>query len=324
MKRMNNLMNTGTNVPVISVVIITWNRKADVLETVQAVYDQAYKNFEIIVVDNGSNDGTVEALAQTYPGVRTVALDRNMGVSYARNAGIALAEGEIVVCLDSDASPAKNMFDNIVKKLYSDPKIGVINSKIVNAYTRQIDGIAGWSYSENDLAFQNMEFLSFSFSEGGCAIRKAVFDQVGPFWEHLFFGYEGMEFSLRVLDAGYDILYYPSSLVFHRASPYSRIRGGQREEMLFSHCLSVYLLRFPWWMLLIFAPLKMGATFFRGARYGYFVNVLRGWKNFLWQAPTVLRERKPIKNKTAQHYVELQRQHGPLSWNLVTWLKYKT
>ncbi len=316
-------MNGTLSTLFVSIVIITWNRKKDILETVQAVYDQDYKEFEIIVVDNGSNDDTVEAVAQTYPDVKLVALDRNMGVSYARNAGIAVAQGEIIVCLDSDASPSNNMFDNIVRKFQLEPKLGVINSKIVNAFTGQIDNIAGWSYSENDLKFQDTEFLSFSFSEGGCAIRRNVFTKVGPFWEHLFFGCEGMEFSLRVLDAGYDILYYPESLVFHRASPYSRIQGASREEMVFNHTLSVYLLRYPWWMLLVFVPLKTGAVLVRGVRHGYWISILRGWKDFLIQSPSVLRERKPIRNTTALHYLKLQRQHGPLSWNLITWLKHK-
>lgn len=315
-------MNVQLDTPIVSIVIITWNRKRDILDTIQAVYNQAFKEFEIIMVDNGSKDGTIEAVAQTYPEVKLVALDRNMGVSCARNAGIAIARGEIIVCLDSDASPSDHMLNNIVKKFQLEPKLGVINSKIVNAFTKEIDNIAGWSYSENDLVFQDTEFLSFSFSEGGCAIRKDVFNKVGPFWEHLFFGYEGMEFSMRVLDAGYDILYYPDSLVFHRASPQSRIRGGEHEELLFNHCLSVYLLRFPWWMLLFFVPLKTAATLLRGARGGYLVYVLRGWKDFLLQSPTVLRERKPMRTTTALYYLKLQRQHGPLSWNLFTWLRH--
>jgi len=318
---MNSKPNPQT---IISVVIITWNRKEDVLETIRAVYDQPFKEFEIIVVDNGSKDGTVEDIEQLYPRVKLVPLDCNRGVSYARNAGIAIARGEIIVCLDSDASPSKNMFGIIVNKFRLNPRTGIINSKIVNAFTGQIDNIAGWSYSENDIKFQDTEFLSFSFSEGGCAIRKEIFDKIGLFWDHLFFGCEGMEFSLRVLDADYDILYSPESLVYHRASTHSRIQGARREEMLFNHVLSVYLLRYPWWMFLIFVPLKTGAVLVRAARHGYLTSVLRGWKDFLLESPSVLRNRKPIRNTTAFHYLKLQRQHGPLSWNLITWMKYKT
>ena len=308
----------------VSVIIITWNRKEDVLETVKSVYEQDYSNFEIIVVDNGSDDGTVDAITKTCPDVRLIPFTYNKGVSHARNAGISIARGEIMLFLDSDASPARDAVVNIVKKMKAEPQIGVINSKIVNAYTGKIDNIAGWVYSENDKASQDMEFLSFSFSEGGCVIRKEVFDKIGLFWERLFFGYEGMEFSLRVLDAGYDILYYPSSLIYHRASPHSRIKGGDRDKLLFQSCLLVYLLRYPWWMFIIFMPLKSGATFLRSVRRGYFFQILGGMKEFILQSPSVIRERKPIQNKTALKYLELQRQHGSLKWDLITWIKYKT
>ena len=165
--------------------------------------------------------------------------------------------------------------------------------------------------------------MSFSFSEGGCAIRKEVFDKVGLFWERLFFGSEGMELSLRVLDAGYDILFYPKSLIYHRASPHARFEGGKREEMTFNHSLLVYLMRYPWWMLMFFLPTKTTAVFFRGLRRGYFKFVFRGFITFLLQVPTILKERDPIQNKTALNYIQLLRQHGPLSWNLSSWLKHK-
>jgi len=317
----------GTEVPapfMISVVVITWNRKADILETVQAVYDQDYKDFEIIVVDNGSEDGSVEALSQAYPQVKLIALDSNLGVTRARNVGIKVAKGDLLLFLDSDASPVHDTLSNLAKKFQAEPRLGVVNSKIVNAYTMEIDNTAGWVYTEKDKDSQNIEFLSFSFSEGGCAIRKTMFDKVGLFWEQLFFGSEGMEFSLRVLDADFDILYYPDSLVVHRASPVSRIKGGNRDEILFRSCMLVYLLRFPWWLFMFFAPLKTGATLFRSMRRGYSRQILLGLRNFVAQAPAVLKERKPIRNKTALNYVKLQRQHGTLRWDLITWLKYKT
>ena len=79
-------MEIASHKPIlISVVIITWNRKRDILETIQAVYNQDYKHFELIVVDNGSMDGTVEAIKQGYPNVKLIALDDNLGVTRSRN-----------------------------------------------------------------------------------------------------------------------------------------------------------------------------------------------------------------------------------------------
>jgi glycosyltransferase involved in cell wall biosynthesis len=155
------------DIPLVSVLIVTWNRKEDVLETVRSVYEQEYRNFEIVVVDNGSSDGTVENVRQVFPVVKVVALDRNMGISSGRNAGIRVARGDIIFCLDSDASLAPDTLTNLVLRFQAEPELGVINSKIINAYTRELDRGPGWVYTEKHKANQDVEFPSWNFSEGG-------------------------------------------------------------------------------------------------------------------------------------------------------------
>jgi GT2 family glycosyltransferase len=308
--------------PLVSIVIITWNRQEDVLETVQSIYDQAYQNFEIIVVDNGSTDGTVEALRQTRPEVRLVALDRNLGIA-GRNAGIAAARGDIIFCLDSDASLGHDTLTNLVRKFQAEPEVGIINSKIVNAYTKKLDGGPGWAYTEKQKANQDLEFLSWNFSEGGAAIRKEVFDQVGLFWNLLFFGCEGQEFSLRVWDAGYKVLYYPKAIVYHRASPQARVADDERDFLFFRNSLYIYLARYPWWMMIWYVPLKTAVALVRSARRGYLRQILRAWLDVLRQLPALRKQRRPISNRTAYLQLKLQRQHGPLSWDLVSWFRHK-
>jgi GT2 family glycosyltransferase len=308
----------------VTVLIVAWDRKQDTLETIKSVHEQAYEDFEIVVVDNGSRDGTVEAVHQAYPAVRVIALDRNVGIAAGRNAGIASARGDIVLCLDSDASLGHDTLTHVVQKFQADPALGVINSKIVNAYTRQFDQIAGWAYTEKNKADQDREFLSFSFSEGGCAIRKEVFDKVGLFWDLLFFGSEGQEFGLRVWDAGYKILYCPEAVVYHRVSPERRIAGGSLDYLLFRNALFIYLLRYPCWMLMFYVPLKTAAVLVRATRRGYLRDVLPAFSDVVRQLPSLWKQRRPISNKTARFYMKLQREHGPLAWDLVSWFKYKT
>lgn len=307
----------------ISVLIITWDRKNDVLETVQSVYEQAYKNFEIIVVDNGSTDGTVDALRSAYPKVRVIPLSHNMGVAVGRNAGILRARGDIVLCLDSDASLGHETLTNLVHRFQSDPRLGVINSKVLNIYTQEIDKTAGWSYTEPNMADQNREFPSFTFSATGCAIRAEVFDRVGLFWELMFFGGEELEYSVRVWDAGYKIIYYPESIVYHRVSPHRRVTGAKRDCLEMTEMLYVYIVRYPWWMLLIFAPLKISATSVRATRQRYLRQMLGALLIVIKKIPALLKQRRPISNRIAYCYLRLQRQHGPLSWDLASWFKYK-
>jgi GT2 family glycosyltransferase len=308
----------------VSVLIITWNRKDDLLETIRSIYDQDYRNFEIVVVDNGSTDGTVEKLHQSYPEVKIVALSRNEGVSGGRNAGIAAAKGEIIFCLDSDAAPAKNTLLNLVRRFRSDPEVGIINCKIVNTNSKQLDGGPGWVYSERQKARQDSEFLSWSFSEGGAAIRREVFNRIGLFWDLLFFGGEGQEFGLRTWDVGYKILYYPASIVYHRASEQQRFSDKHRDYLFFRNTLYIYIVRYPWWMLALLGPLKIGAVMIRFGKRGYLPAAFKALLEVVRKLPVLLKERKPINNRTAWFYLKLLRQQGPLSWDIASWFKYKT
>ena len=309
--------------PLVTILIITWNRKKDVLETVQSIYEQAYQNFEIIVVDNGSNDGTVDALSDAYPDVKVVPLDQNMGVSVGRNSGIAVAQGEIIFCLDSDASLDRDSLHNLVHRFWVESDIGVINCKIINVNTSEHVGGPGWSYSEDKKVHKDQEFLSWSFSEGGAAIRKEVFDQVGLFWELLLFGCEGQDLSLRAWDTGYKVLYYPKSIVYHRASSQQRIIGKDRDCLSLKYHLYIYIVRYPIWMLAFLGPLKVSAVMFRGIKRGYLLSVLMTLFEVVKTLPILIKYRKPIHNHTAILYLKLLRQNGPLSWTLLSWVKNK-
>jgi len=316
--------NILSSEPFVTILIITWNRKNDVMETIQSIYDQSYRNFEIIVVDNGSIDGTVQALGEMYPQVRTVSLEKNMGVSIGRNEGISIARGDIIFLLDSDGSPDQDTLRKIVNRMQEDPGIGVINCKIVNASTRKLDGGPGWVYSAKMVALQDEEFSSYSFSEGGAAIRKDVLDKTGLFWDYLFFGCEGQELSLRILDAGYTILYYPAAVVFHRASPNARVNEMQRDSHNLRNSLSLFLVRLPWWLFLMLAPLKIFAKLLKGIRRGYLHKILGALRDFIRQIPVLLKQRAPIRDETARVYFKMLRKQGPLSWDFLTWLKEKT
>jgi GT2 family glycosyltransferase len=313
-----------THTPTISVVIVTWNRRDDVLTTVQSVYDQPYRDFEIVVVDNGSQDGSVEALHAAYPEVRLVSLGENRGASGGRNAGIAAARGKYLLFLDSDASVDSGTLGQIEAKFEADAQLGVIACKVVNAYTKQLDRVAGWIFTEKDKEDQDREFLSFSFSECGCAIRKDVFAHSGVFWDKLFFGREGEDLSVRIWDVGYTILYSPQALVYHRVSPQKRMAGAERLCSDLRNVLYIYIVRYPWWMMAWFVTMKVGIAVVRGVSKRCLPQVLRTLAEVMGEVPALWRQRRPIRDETAHRYIKLQREHGPLRWDLVTWLRYKT
>jgi GT2 family glycosyltransferase len=310
--------------PLVSVVIVTWNRKMEILETVQSIHDQSYKNIEIIVVDNASTDDTAEALRKAYPEIKVITLEKNLGASAGRNPGIVAAEGEIVFLLDSDASLEHETIQNAVGKFQEHPEVGVIACKVVNASTKQLDHVAGWIFSEKDKEDQDKEFLSFSFSECGCAIRKEVFDRAGFFWDSLFFGGEGEDLSLRIWDAGYSILYSPDTLIYHRVSPSQRVAGCDRQYYSLRNMLYIYIVRYPWWMLPLYLPIKILLSHVRALRRKCLKATLRALADVFRELPTLLEKRQPITTQTGMQYMRLQREHGPWRWDLLSWFKFKT
>lgn len=307
----------------ISVVILTWERMADVLNAVQSVYDQAYQNFEVIVVDNGSSDGTVEALHKAFPLIHLIVLGCNMGSAAGRNPGILAAKGDIIFLLDSDAMLRHDTLNTIVHKFRTSPEAAVLTCKILNSATHELD-VNTWIYAENDKADQDLEFPSFSFCECGVAFRRIVFERAGLFWDILFFGREGEELGLRVLDAGYQIFYYPKAVIFHNASPLQRVAGGKWEYYNLRNCLFIYFVHYPWWMLIIFGTLKIATSFIRTLKRSQIHFAFQALIDFGRQLPYLYKMRHPLTDAAAFHYLRLQRDHGILTWNLTSWFKYKS
>jgi GT2 family glycosyltransferase len=310
--------------PLVSVVIATWNRRLDVLETIRAVYGQEYPRFEIIVADNASTDGTADEIRASFPDVKLICLPENRGASGGRNAGMVLARGKYILCLDSDASPDYRTLRAIVRCFEDDPSVGAVNSKVINAATRDFDPTAGWAYSEKQKSKSGEMFFSHTFSETGCAFRREVLLKAGMFWERLFFGREGEELALRILDAGYRILYCPSAVVLHRVSPQKRIASTERLYHDFHNSLRIAITRYPWWMLVWMLPLKVAAELVKGLRRGDAAWVLKALGDTVRELIRLLRERKPIRSRTALEYLRFQRELGSLSWSLNSWLKSKT
>lgn len=306
----------------VSVVIASWNRKDDVLETLPSIYEQDYKNYEIIVVDNGSTDGTVEVLREQHPDVILVPLSENLGATGGRNAGIDVTKGDIVFFLDSDCSMQHDTLVNTVRKFESDSKLGILGCKILNYYTGKIDGTTGWAFTS--AVSPDSEFESFSFSETGSAIRRSALEEAGPFWDFLFFGREGEDLSIRVWDAGYTVIFYPEAIVHHRESPEKRVIGSQREYFDLRNCFYIYFTRYPWDMFLRVMAVKVGSATVRGIRRrNVHKTVLRALADLVRHMPYLWKERNPISRETADYYFALQRQHGPLSWSVGSWLRAK-
>ena len=200
--------------PLVSVVILNWNRKDEIRSSIESVFRQTYNNFEVIVVDNNSTDGSREMLDNFELDIRLIKLDENKGVAGGRNVGIKAAKGEFIFFLDDDA--VINTLDGLellINKMCEKPKIGVICCKIINYHTKDIEN---FYFKRSERKNTDREFYVTDFSGGASIIRRSVIDQAGSYREDSLRQMEEADLSYRILDAGYYILYYPKVAVLHK------------------------------------------------------------------------------------------------------------
>jgi GT2 family glycosyltransferase len=201
----------------ISLVILNYNRKEDLEQTLTRLYWQQNVVFEVIVVDQHSLDGSVEMVQTLFPSVRLFALQENIGVAGGRNFGVMQAKGEYLVFLDDDAEFVG--FDELrkVELVFS------CNSNI-HLIAFNING-----HPEVPEKFKLFSVHRDKFVNGyiGCghAIRKSTFENLGGYTKELFFWGEEIEFAIKVFTIPNGrILYKGDVVVFHRVSSQSRLK----------------------------------------------------------------------------------------------------
>lgn len=211
--------------PLVSVVVVCWNAKQHLRDCLDSLHRQTYPNLEVIVVDNGSTDGTREYVESTYPWIRVHAIGRNTGYAPANNLGLQLAGGEYLVVLNPDTEVEPDFVSELVQGIDQDG-VGLATSRIcyfddrerVNACGNEIH-LTGIGYCRGlGLPASGFDTPATVASVSGCAfmIRRDVLDRIGGFDDDYFTYVEDTDLSLRANLAGYRIAYAPKSIVYHK------------------------------------------------------------------------------------------------------------
>lgn len=219
----------------VSIVILTWNSRA-LLEDCLAALPAATAPLpiEVIVVDNGSRDGTAEWLAARSDLV-TITNATNRGVAPARNQGLRRARGELVALLDVDTVAAPRSFATLVARLHSAPDVGLVGPKLVDPdgalqyscrrFPTLVDKVLRRLPSRLGRAvvddvelrwWDHAGVREVDYVIGACqVIRKAALDEVGLLDERIFYGPEDVDLCLRMHRAGWRVEYVPEAVVMH-------------------------------------------------------------------------------------------------------------
>ncbi len=214
------------NQPKISVIIPNWNGKKYLKTCFDSLRNQSFKNFEIILIDNGSQDSSTEFLRENYPEVRIIALPDNVGFSKAVNVGIKKARGEWIVLLNNDTETHPDWLQNLKLATEKYPQYYFFASKILCFDQRDIIDSAGDGLYINGVAYRRGHHQKDSkeFDEeievfgpcGAAALyKKKLFDEIGYFDEDFFAFYEDVDLNFRAQLAGFRCMYITSAVVYH-------------------------------------------------------------------------------------------------------------
>ncbi len=195
----------------VSVVILTWNRKDDLRFTLERLARESYAPLEVIVVDNASTDGTDAMMAADFPQFRYLPQSANLGIA-GYNIGFQAAAGEYVLVLDSDSYPAPDAISRMAGIFDRHPEAGIVAFDVHAATGRQDESpVSGAQVRE-----------VYGYHGAGAGIRRAVFAKAGYWWEPFFLYFNEMDHALRALRAGFAILHSPAVRAFHKSSPVAR------------------------------------------------------------------------------------------------------
>ena len=158
----------------VSFFLATMNRVSDLEETIQKIYEQDYKNFEIVIVDNGSKDGTSNMIKK-YNKIDYIYLEENIGAIPARNIAMKRCKGEILISLDDDSFPGKNSVTKLVK-IFENESVGLVSFKILD-YFQYVDKYYELSNLKSDILYDNC-----FWSGCGGAFRSRIVKELG-YWE---------------------------------------------------------------------------------------------------------------------------------------------
>lgn len=208
----------------ISVIYITYNRSYDLKKSLDALKKQEFEDYEVIVVDQASDDNTSEIIKEYKDFIRYIRLDKNLGVAGGRNIGAQYAKGEYLVFIDDDAEFINNDALEIVYNTFE-------NDKNINIIAFNIYGNPEESDNNQKVDFEILnDKLCNSYIGCGHAIRNKVFSKLNGYSEELFFWGEEIEFALKTFTLPHNkILFKGDIILWHRVTNTSRINwsGGR-------------------------------------------------------------------------------------------------
>ena len=219
--------------PLVSIIILNLNRKKDLVKCLNSIQTQIYKNYEIILIDNASNDGSVEEVLKLSQDIRIFKTKKNLGTSYTRNAGVSFSKGEVIWFLDNDVNLENtHTLGNLIEVFSKDSSIHALGGEAKLDHLGKSIGTKKLKLFPNGLTKgyfyekkSNINIPVEILPSCNLMIRKNCFNQVGGFDDFYFFYLEDIDLTYRLFKNNFKLFVYHRCPVVHNFSDLSRFKN---------------------------------------------------------------------------------------------------
>lgn len=207
----------------VSVIIVNLNGEHFISDCLEGLERQSFRDFEVLVVDNGSTDGSLAKLRSRFSSARLIELGRNQGFASACMRGFEQSRGAEIAVLNNDAVPEPAWLKEMVAFLDADPAIGAVACKVINRKSSKLES-GGIFAARNGLVYLSRPAEENKPSEvfGACGVaalyRGSMLKEFGFYPEDFFIYYEDADLAYRLRRAGWKAVYCPGAIVHHLGS----------------------------------------------------------------------------------------------------------
>jgi GT2 family glycosyltransferase len=314
----------------VSIIIPNWNGLRHLQTCLSALLQQTYPSYHIVLVDNGSTDGSCQFVADNFPQVGLLRAERNLGFTGATNLGMRNTEGQYVAILNNDTEVEPAWLEELVQAIESGPRVGMAASKLLFHQRRDIINSAGIAVDRVGIAWdryggaldrvETQPYEVFGPSGGAALYRRAMLDEVGLFDEGYFIYLEDVDLAWRGQAAGWSCIYVPTARVYHVHSATTQEGSPFKNYLLGRNKWWTIIKDYPTPQLLAYGPLIL-AYDLMAVVYGLVtrrdVHGLRGRLAALRTLPMLYGKRRALQSGShySSHlaYARLSPVESPLS-----------
>lgn len=275
-------MKAAAPAPVASVIVLGWNGRDYLEDCLSSVLDQDLPpdQYEVLYIDNGSNDGSAAFVRERFPSVRMIELGRNLGYAEGNNTGYRETSGDLVAFLNQDTAVNRSWLRSLIEAVRSSAEIGAAHANVIQPWYPEYAGIgeradasAAYSSEVNRLGYIGYHKLpsvdrlyDTIFLHGVCiVVRRSVGDQLGYIFDSDFFAYaEDLDLGLRIRALGYRSVAVPRAVVYHKhklQTAFSWYTVVKTVRIIRNRYLAFYKVMSGWEFALMVPLMTIGAPF---------------------------------------------------------------